>query len=372
MISLYFFVYLYNNLYYMSVFNNNEYKNILTSIGLSDTDISKLKSMWSEPWRFYHTEEHPTSLLNKIEESLKLNKINKEQHRLLVIVAFFHDCVYKPWSFQNEEESIEVLKSMFRDVAGISKKDIQVILDIIICTKLRALPEDELAKEFWLMDNSIWINSDFEALLKWEKAIFKEFQFCDYTQYKAGRIKFLTDTIETLGTITGEDDPQVILIDNLLKYVRNYSPRIGVYAGSFDPFTIGHLNVLEKAEAIFDKVIVARGINSEKDDKQFAIPFMWRQVENYDGLISDYIQEKEKVSDVTYVRGLRNGKDLDYEMSQLVHIQKMKPDIKFVFITCDTNFNDISSSAVRNLLKIKKDKSTELAISYIYKGLNDK
>ena len=59
-------------------------------------------------------------------------------------------------------------------------------------------------------------------------------------------------------------------------------------------------------------------------------------------------------------------------MSQLVHIQKMKPDIKFVFITCDTNFNDISSSAVRNLLKIKKDKSTELAISYIYKGLNDK
>jgi pantetheine-phosphate adenylyltransferase len=141
--------------------------------------------------------------------------------------------------------------------------------------------------------------------------------------------------------------------------------KIAVYPGSFNPFTVGHLNILEKAEAIFGKenVIIAVGRNPQKPDPKTAqyvsiktlkenLPS--KVVEGFNEFLTDYIWEKEKEGyDVTVIRGLRNGDDLDYEVNQLRFMEEMKSDIKVVFITCDKQFEHVSSSAYRALEAVR-------------------
>lgn len=141
--------------------------------------------------------------------------------------------------------------------------------------------------------------------------------------------------------------------------------KIAIYPGSFNPFTIGHLNILEKAEAIFGKenVIIAVGRNPQKANPQTAqfecietikrnLPS--KKVEGFKEFLTDYVWEKEKEGfDVTIVKGLRNGDDLDYEVNQLRFMEEMKPNIKVIFITCDKQFEHVSSSAYRALEAVR-------------------
>lgn len=146
--------------------------------------------------------------------------------------------------------------------------------------------------------------------------------------------------------------------------------KIGIFTGTFNPFTKGHLNILQQAEAIFDEVIVVIGTNPEKDvdeklDRlktlQHQLPL--NKIEQFSGFLVDYIHEKEKRGyDVTIVRGLRNGADLDYEINQLRVMKDQKPDIKIVFIPCDRSFEHISSSMVRSLEKIQKGSASEYIV----------
>jgi pantetheine-phosphate adenylyltransferase len=141
--------------------------------------------------------------------------------------------------------------------------------------------------------------------------------------------------------------------------------KIAIYPGSFNPFTIGHLNILEKAEAIFGKenVIIAVGRNPQKPNPQTAqfaciqtikLNLPSKKVEGFNEFLTDYIWEKEKEGyDVTIVKGLRNGDDLDYEVNQLRFMEEMKPDIKVIFITCNKQFEHVSSSAYRALEAVR-------------------
>jgi len=146
---------------------------------------------------------------------------------------------------------------------------------------------------------------------------------------------------------------------------------LAIFPGSFNPFTIGHQNVLEKAEAIFGKenVVIAVGINPDKN------PFnsgTWSQatkaphvrtiqknlpsktVVGFYDFLTDFVWEKEQEGyNVVVVKGLRNGTDFEHENTQLRYMQDMKPDLKIVYIPCDRHLEHVSSSGYRSLEKIK-------------------
>jgi phosphopantetheine adenylyltransferase len=112
--------------------------------------------------------------------------------------------------------------------------------------------------------------------------------------------------------------------------------------------------VLQKAEKIFDKVIIAFGKNTEKGQRTWEIPnsIKDRQIEEYSGLLTDFVQSLGH--EVTVIRGLRNSTDFQYEQNQYRYIQELMPGIKIVSIFCDKEFEHISSSGIRTLEKFDR------------------
>jgi pantetheine-phosphate adenylyltransferase len=132
--------------------------------------------------------------------------------------------------------------------------------------------------------------------------------------------------------------------------------KIGVYAGSFNPFHRGHYNILQKAEKIFDKVIIARGINPEKNNDLVPFPKILesRAFMNYNGLLTDFIKTLP-YDNVTIIRGLRNSVDLQYELNQYRYFQDLMPEVQVVSLFCDKEFEHISSSGIRALSTFGSD-----------------
>jgi pantetheine-phosphate adenylyltransferase len=135
--------------------------------------------------------------------------------------------------------------------------------------------------------------------------------------------------------------------------------KMGVYAGTFNPFHMGHLDVLQQAEKIFDNVIIAVGKNPEKDGiKREDVPHLnkLRHVTYYDGLLTTLLKEisYEWIADVTLIRGLRNGADLSYEQNQVQFMKEMYPELQVVYFVCDKKYEHISSTMLRNLRKFSE------------------
>lgn len=135
--------------------------------------------------------------------------------------------------------------------------------------------------------------------------------------------------------------------------------RMGIYAGSFSPFHIGHLNIVKQAQLVFDKILVAKGINPEKnnDFNKYPLPEKFLTTTGaitikYTTLLVDIIKEYECDYNVTLVRGLRSGADLEYEQNFAAFLKSMYPSVKIVAFYCDPVYRHISSSALRGIQKI--------------------
>lgn len=149
------------------------------------------------------------------------------------------------------------------------------------------------------------------------------------------------------------------------------SERHAVYAGSFDPFTVGHLDIVRKASRIFDSVTVLIGKNSEKkrsfpaEDMRGAIEkvLSFEKLDNCkvvvdEGIVADYCKE-HGISFV--VRGLRNNMDYNYEENIAKIIELINPELECVYLRA--NNEAISSSMVKELLLYGKDISDFVPIA---------
>ena len=152
--------------------------------------------------------------------------------------------------------------------------------------------------------------------------------------------------------------------------------RVAIYPGSFNPFHRGHLDVIQKALEVFDKVFIAKGINPEKGERedkfwstddsieiQELIDNEYVEVEDFGGLLSDFIKGliDEYPEDYYFaiIKGLRNGQDLEYEKNQQYWNEDLGIEIPFFYIISNRNNCHISSSAIRGLEKFKETKDAQ-------------
>lgn len=141
--------------------------------------------------------------------------------------------------------------------------------------------------------------------------------------------------------------------------------RIALFPGSFDPFTSGHLNILTRALAIFDEVVVAVGINQAKkgfftmDQREDIIRQATKDLKgvriiSYDGLTVDICRE---LGIRHIVRGVRNMTDFDNEQAVADANRHLAPEIDTIIIPTAQEYSHISSSAVRDVVSHHGDLS---------------
>ncbi len=134
--------------------------------------------------------------------------------------------------------------------------------------------------------------------------------------------------------------------------------KIAVFPGSFDPFTLGHLDVLNSALKLFDKIVVAVGYNVKKnglfttEERLKIINESVKGLDNvevasYKGLTIDYCN---KIGAQFIIRGLRTTTDFELERVIAQANSKMSPNISTVFIPSSHEYSFISSTVVRDVL----------------------
>lgn len=134
--------------------------------------------------------------------------------------------------------------------------------------------------------------------------------------------------------------------------------KTALFPGSFDPFTAGHLNILRRALTMFDKVVVAVGVNQDKrgffsNDQRLEIieqatsGISGVEIIEYDGLTVDICR---RMGITHIVRGVRNMLDFEQERAIADANRKLAPEIETIIIPTAQEYAHISSSAVRDLL----------------------
>ena len=134
--------------------------------------------------------------------------------------------------------------------------------------------------------------------------------------------------------------------------------KTALFPGSFDPFTSGHEAIVQRALALFDHIVVAVGVNT---DKKYMFTSQQRMQKIRDSFPNDSRVEVVEYSDMTVdlckrvgahfiLRGIRNAKDLEYEQTIAAVNKALAPDIETVLLLADDNHRDISSTLIREQL----------------------
>jgi len=135
--------------------------------------------------------------------------------------------------------------------------------------------------------------------------------------------------------------------------------RIAVYPGSFDPITNGHIDIVERAAEVFDKVYVAILKNSSKHplfsvpEREELINRVTKHISNievvsFDGLLVDFMREK---SATVIVKGLRAISDFEYEFQMALTNRQLAPEVETLFMMTKAQNQYLSSSIVKEIAK---------------------
>ena len=133
--------------------------------------------------------------------------------------------------------------------------------------------------------------------------------------------------------------------------------------GSFDPVTLGHLDIIKRASNMFDKVIVAVLVNSSKNPcfsieermellKEVTDGMDNVEIASFEGLLAEYCKERNVDA---IVKGLRMVSDFEYEFQMALTNKKLNPQLETIFFTADAESMYLSSSVVREVASMGGD-----------------
>ena len=135
--------------------------------------------------------------------------------------------------------------------------------------------------------------------------------------------------------------------------------RICLFPGTFDPITRGHVDIIDRAVSLFDKLVIGIGINSAKQP-MFSLEQRseWMrnifkdeprvEVVGYEGLTIDFCK---KIHAQYILRGIRSIGDFEYEKAIADMNRMLSPDIETIFLTCAPEYSTISSTLVRDVIR---------------------
>ena len=154
--------------------------------------------------------------------------------------------------------------------------------------------------------------------------------------------------------------------------------RIGVYPGSFDPVTLGHLDIIERGAKIVDKLVVGFLLNGMKNpmfsveqriqllqEATKHIPNV--EIRPFQGLLVDFLKQEDATE---VIRGLRAVTDFEYELQMAQANRSLYPEMETVFLTTNVQYSFISSTIVKDVLRHNGDVShfvPESVLDMIYK-----
>ena len=135
------------------------------------------------------------------------------------------------------------------------------------------------------------------------------------------------------------------------------SPKTAIYPGSFDPITLGHLDVIDRAIKIFDKVVLTVATHRDKSPlfdleeridmiRESTNNFEKVEVTSFEGLIVDFAEEKGAVA---LIRGLRFVSDIEFEFQLAWMNRNLNAEIITVFLMTDARYTHLNSSIIREV-----------------------
>ncbi|MFO0014363.1 MAG: pantetheine-phosphate adenylyltransferase [Planctomycetota bacterium] len=145
------------------------------------------------------------------------------------------------------------------------------------------------------------------------------------------------------------------------------SPTKAVYTGSFDPITLGHLNIIERSALLYEHLIIGVGVNAEKSplfsvEERVGliqkISRRWKHVEvlSFDGLAVDFVR---KLGAKVMVRGVRPLTDIAGEFTMMMANRQLDPEIETVFLMSDEEYSHVSSSLIKQIAALGHGRALE-------------
>ncbi len=136
--------------------------------------------------------------------------------------------------------------------------------------------------------------------------------------------------------------------------------KVAIYPGSFDPFTKGHLNIIERGVKVFDQIIVAVAHNTTKktvftvEERVEILNEVFKgrddvRVDYFEGLLVEYIK---KMGTNIVLRGMRTVSDFEFEMQMALANKTLSSDLETVFMVTDSEFSHISSSVIKEVISL--------------------
>ena len=155
--------------------------------------------------------------------------------------------------------------------------------------------------------------------------------------------------------------------------------KVAIYPGSFDPFTKGHQNIIERGVRVFGQVVVAVAHNTSKktvftlQERVDLLNEIFRgrddvKVDYFEGLLVDYAK---KMGTNVVLRGMRTVSDFEYELQMALANKTLSPELETVFMVTDSEFSHISSSVIREVVSLG-GQATHMVPSIVETKLRDK